>query len=215
MTKTSNTGFYIYDFMIEKLGLTGIPLLVYALIYSFSRTGNDCHGSIGYIAERVGAGEASVKRALKQLTDSALIIKHSDPHLRTKIYRANLAIALGKDNELSQIDPPGTDLIGDINYNFEESKMSYNNKEIIKTTTTSTTDASQKKEDLEFLKFGYDEIVWLTMEQYLDLKNKLGKETLDYYIMRVQDCLLVHPDVFIKNHYRTILKWAREDAAIE
>lgn len=188
---------------------------MYALIYSFSRGGNECRGSLGYIAERVGAGEASVKRALKLLTDRNLIIKQSDPQFRTKIYKANLAVAIGKDAELSQIDPPGTDLVGDIDLAFEESKMSYNNKEIIKTTTSTTTKASQENEDLAFLQFGYEKLVWLTMKQYLDLKNKLGKETLDYYIMRVQDTLICRPDICLKNHYKTILKWAREDAGIE
>ncbi len=215
MTKTSNTGFFIYDFMIDRLCLTGIPLLVYALIYSFSKAGNDCHGSLGYIAERVGAGETSVKRALKLLLDRALIIKQSDPNLRTKIYKANLSVVLGKDVELSKIDPPGTDLIGDIDLAFEGSEMNHNNKEIIKTTTSTTTNASQKSEDLEFLRFGYEKIVWLTRGQYLDLEDKLGEDTLDYYIMRVQDCLITKPDICIKNHYKTILRWAREDAAIE
>ena len=93
--------------------------------------------------------------------------------------------------------------------------MSYNNKEIINTsTTTSSTDLPQKQ-DTNFLSFGAERLTMMTMEQYLDLKKKLGKEALEYYIARIEGTLISCPEMYLKNHYKTILKWARDDARLE
>ena len=61
------TGYALYDFMTRDLGLSGVALRVYALIYSFTAAGGNCHGSIEYIAERTSSSSASVKRALCDL----------------------------------------------------------------------------------------------------------------------------------------------------
>ena len=93
--------------------------------------------------------------------------------------------------------------------------MSYNNKEIINTsTTTSTTELTQNR-DTDFLSFGPERLTMMTMEQHLDLTKKLGREALDYYIARIEGTLISCPGMYLKNHYKTILKWAREDAKLE
>ena len=113
--------------------------MVFALIYSFTVAESKCYGSIEYISSRVGASCSSVKRALNLLISRNLIIKRSDKSFRTKIYVANLSMLLGKDPIFSQIDPPGTDRLADLISDFEEPILGYNNKEIIKSTTTSST----------------------------------------------------------------------------
>ena len=45
----SGTSFIIHDWFINKLNLTGHELILYALIYSFSKDGNSkYYGSITY-----------------------------------------------------------------------------------------------------------------------------------------------------------------------
>ena len=215
MKKGNSTGFFIHDFMIDKLCLTGVPLTVFALIYSFTVAGADCHGSIDYIANRVGASTSSVKRALSLLVDRKLIIKNADPTMRTKIYRTNPIVLIGKDPSESQIDPPGTDMVPESNSAFKESKTGYNNKEIINTSTT-TSSTRQSDEDISyFVNPGEQGVAVMTMRQHLDLRERLGGEMLEYYIMRLEDYIIANPDRWIKNHYKTILKWARDDAALE
>ena len=215
MTKECKTGFMIWDFMIDRLCLTGVPLMVFALIYSFTIAESNCYGSIEYIATRVGASCSSVKRALNVLLLKNLIIKRSDKSMRTKIYTANLPMLIGKDPMLSQIDPPGTDRLADSNMAFEEPDLGYNNKEIIKSTTpSSSADAGQKDEIPVFLTFGAEGLVMMTMEQYLDLKKRIGEEVLIYYINRLEGSLIMKPGMYLKNHYKTILKWVREDSAV-
>ena len=65
--QNKKTGYALYDFMTRDLGLSGVALRVYALIYSFTAAGGNCHGSIEYIAERTQSSRTSVKRALQIL----------------------------------------------------------------------------------------------------------------------------------------------------
>ena len=214
MEKQSKTGFMIYDFMVERLYLTGVALLVYALIYSFTVAGSNCHGSIEYIGTRVGASRSSVKRALNLLLSRELIIKRSDSKLRTKIYVANLSVTVACDLELSQIDMPGTDRVTESDLASSGFNLGHNNKEIIKTTSTSSSGKSQS-ENFVFEFFGSEKLIMLTYKQYADLQKRLGKETLEHYIARLESTLLFRPGIYVKSHYKTILKWAREDASVE
>ncbi len=213
MEKQSKTGFMIYDFMVDRLCLTGVTLLVYALVYSFTVAGANCHGSIEYIGIRVGASGSSVKRALNLLLSRGLIIKRSDSKMRTKIYVADLSATLCYDSELSQIDLPGTDRVTESDLAASGFNLGYNNKEIIKTTTSSA--GKSESEDFYFEFFGSEKLIMLTYKQYIDLKNRLGKETLEHYIARLESTLLFRPGIYVKSHYKTILKWAREDARVE
>lgn len=215
MTEQNKTGFIIYDFMIDKLCLTGVPLMVFALIYSFTAAGADCHGSIEYMAIRVGASISSVKRALGLLLDRGLILKFSDSKMRTKIYKANPITLLGKDPALSKIEPPETELVADLISAENESDLGYNNKDIIKTTSTTSSTEQSEWNIPSFVNPGPQGIAVMTIEQHLDLREKLGKETLEYYLMRLEDYLITNPGKWIKSHYKTILKWVREDAQLE
>ena len=74
--KKQKTYFKLYDWMIEKLELRDVPLLVYALIYSFSISGKKVYdGGLEYLTHRLSVSKTSVRRALEKLVNSGLIDK--------------------------------------------------------------------------------------------------------------------------------------------
>ena len=85
------SGVWIPLFMITELKLCGTPLLVYALIYSFTVSGKEYWGSRNYLAERVGCSVSTVDRALRKLEKMGLINE------RQKAYGRNIYVALPRD----------------------------------------------------------------------------------------------------------------------
>ena len=67
--------FRIYGFMRTELGLEKTELLIYALIYSYFRSGTPFIGSREYIGEWVGSGHSSVDDALSSLVEKGFIAK--------------------------------------------------------------------------------------------------------------------------------------------
>lgn len=64
------------DIMIKNLNLKGNELLVYAVIYGFSKDGQGCfYGSISYLAETLNVANNTIKSALKSLVEKNLITK--------------------------------------------------------------------------------------------------------------------------------------------
>ncbi len=57
-------------------------------------------------------------------------------------------------------------------------------------------------------------VVRLTNEQMGDLIDKMGIVDFDEYMVRLAN-YIIDNDAHVKNHYDTILKWWREDTAIE
>ena len=57
-------------------------------------------------------------------------------------------------------------------------------------------------------------VVRLTEEQMGDLIDKMGIVDFDEYMVRLAN-YIIDNDAHVKNHYDTILKWWREDTAIE
>lgn len=95
MAVNSNDYVTIQGWMISELGLKGVRLITYAIIYSFSRDGeSEYYGSQRYIADFVGADEATISRALKQLVDDGLISKRQieDKAGSHSAYRVNLIL---------------------------------------------------------------------------------------------------------------------------
>ena len=67
----------IQAFMRKDLNLKGNELMVYALIYGFSKDGESkFQGSANYIADWVGITRQAVMLVLKKLVERELIIKH-------------------------------------------------------------------------------------------------------------------------------------------
>ena len=81
MKKFERTGYVIYGFMTELLGLSGSELLVFALLYSFCRgTGRAFWGSRQYLAGRLGISLSSVDRGVRGLKAKGLIYSLVDEY---------------------------------------------------------------------------------------------------------------------------------------
>lgn len=70
-----NENYYtIFGWMLRELNLSGVNLVVYAIIYSFSQDGeSEFKGSLAYIAEFTGASERTIRRSLRHLEDMGYI----------------------------------------------------------------------------------------------------------------------------------------------
>lgn len=68
--------FTINDWMIAD-GLSGSALLVYALIYSYSKDGGEFSGSAEYIAQRTGITRVTAARTLKELETEGKIVRRN------------------------------------------------------------------------------------------------------------------------------------------
>ena len=56
-------------------------------------------------------------------------------------------------------------------------------------------------------------VVFLSEAQIADLLDMMGVETFDYYVDKLSR-FIIQNDARVKNHYDTILKWWKEDAAL-
>lgn len=69
----------IQGFMVNKLGLKGTELMIYAIIYGFSQDGSSAFtGTISYLMQWCKATKRTVITALNELTNRGLLIKTVD-----------------------------------------------------------------------------------------------------------------------------------------
>ncbi len=82
--------------MINRLGLKGVPLNVYAIIYGFSQDGeSEFKGSLQYLCDFCGGvSKPTIINALKYLTEAGYIIRREDHtnNITFPRYRANLPL---------------------------------------------------------------------------------------------------------------------------
>ena len=89
MNLQDDTYYIVHSWMINRLKLSGNELIVYAIIYSFSRDNkSDYHGGIDYLVEVSATSKNTVLRVLASLVKSGKILKESDGCF--SIYKANL-----------------------------------------------------------------------------------------------------------------------------
>lgn len=67
--------FLVYEWMPRELKLKGNELLVFALIFSFSRTGNKYTGSLSYLRRITGLSKSTLLRILKSLCQQGFVEK--------------------------------------------------------------------------------------------------------------------------------------------
>ena len=93
-----------------------------------------------------------------------------------------------------------------------------NNKEIIKNTSSTSSNkgacAPSGDPSASFLRYGVEGLVIMTGEQYEALCNALGDEMAENYVDRLETYLISNPGVCLKSHYKTLRKWAAEDATV-
>lgn len=77
MSKVKDENYYqISGWMVNRLGLKGAELQIFAIIYGFSQDGESVFsGSIGYLEEWLGVSKPTVIKALKELVTKEYIIK--------------------------------------------------------------------------------------------------------------------------------------------
>ena len=95
-----DSNFQIYGWMATKLKLKGNELLIYAIIYSFSRNNKGegvFNASIPYLQEWTNIASKNVRSCLKNLLDKQLIIKVEDNYSKRKpnVYKINKQILQG------------------------------------------------------------------------------------------------------------------------
>lgn len=88
--------YQINGFMINKLGLKGIQLNVYAIIYGFSQDGeSEFKGTLQYLCEFTGGiSKPTIIKALKELTEKGFIIRREEiiNNVQFNRYKANLPL---------------------------------------------------------------------------------------------------------------------------
>jgi hypothetical protein len=77
MAQSSRSGddefIIVYRFKLRELGLKGVPLLLYARIYGFCRSGGSYYESRAAAAFALGTTSRSLTRAINELVDRGLI----------------------------------------------------------------------------------------------------------------------------------------------
>ena len=213
MENEKKTGYVLYDFMKEELELSGVALQVYALIYSFTKAGGDCHGSIEYICERVGASYSSVFRAIKSLVEKNYIIKLTDKNDAPNTYKANVDILFQNDrpNDSTNDIPPLSNL------HTPSVKSTDNNKEDNKednNTNLLTNHSLFQGKPRPIQPFGREKVVMMTLHQYANLLRAIGVMPTRRYIAVLERQIRKFSAKAYKDHYQTIIGWARKDGLV-
>ena len=204
------TGYALYDFMTRDLGLSGVALRVYALIYSFTAAGVDCHGSVKYIAERTNSSPASVHRALDLLLMKGYIMKEKISPKRPAIYTATVDSISQNDRKVDQSISQNDRMIESKCDN--ESLIVRDNKEDNKDNYLPTNNCY--RDELRTIEIG-ERSVKLTLHQYVSLLRAIGVLPAIDYIRKLDRQITSHPERTYPNHYKTIITWAREDYRID
>ena len=94
MSKIKDDNYYqISGWMLNRMGLKGTELQVFAIIYGFSQDGESVFsGSLSYLADWVGASKPTIIKALKELVDKQYVIKETTQvnQVTFNRYKANL-----------------------------------------------------------------------------------------------------------------------------
>lgn len=83
-------GFFIIErFMVDDLKLKGNELIIYGIIYGFSKNNSSFEGSLNYLAGWIGSSKQTVINVIKSLMNKGLIQRMGvNKNMRTYIYRA-------------------------------------------------------------------------------------------------------------------------------
>lgn len=140
-SRIKDENFYqIQGWMINRLGLKGAPLSIYAIIYGFSQDGeNEYTGSVQYLCDFLGGvSKPTVINALKSLVESKYLFRREEfiNGVQFNRYKANLSLIKnlyygGKDSipeEVKEFESGGKETLP----NNEFNNKGFKNKEIYK-----------------------------------------------------------------------------------
>ncbi len=229
-------GFYIIeDFMVNELGLGGTKLLLFAAIYSFSRKGKACNGSLEYLADAVKCTKQTAINNLKALEKDGLIYKQqtrdADGGLRNH-YGVNLAalqekccfpqiveMNCGKPVETVENQTERSNFFTPPTKNFEcppvkkpecPSQKIIPNKYIGSISSSGREHGKPPSEKQEKkLTFGEFQNVYLTASEYNQLKSWYG-EQLDVTLTSFSSFMHENKRTY-QNHFAMLTKWCKQD----
>ena len=209
-----DTNFSIHNFMIDDLKLDGVPLKVYALIYSFTRAGSDCHASIEYICQRVGASYSAVYRALKSLVAKNYIIRLTNKNDAPNTYEANMDILFrnNRPNDSQDDIPPMSPVHTPSVESTDNNKD--NNKDDNNTNIHTLIKEYWKDKPRPVQAFGSKKVVMMTLHQYANLLRAVGVKPTLSYVRLLENRITKGMFPVKEDHYQQIIDWARDDGRI-
>ena len=218
-----SANYSIHAFMTEAMKLSGTKLLVYALMYSFSKNGA-FSGSRRYIAGATGSTLRTVDRAIDSLLEEGLLLSGTEDGKLT--YRADMERADSylkrHEKALKKARQNGTcqnDISPVSKCRPKVDKMTPNNQEIIKNINNLSSSSSVRTREREEPKYnvknyGRDGLIALTDEQYDYLCTLIDEELLAAYIRKLELYIMndsMHP---ISSHFKTLLRFIEEDFSV-
>lgn len=230
----------IQGWMRSEMGLSGAALMVYAVIYGFSQTGN-CHysGSIDYLAEWAGVQRRQVMRILKELTESGYIEKNEAGYNRFR-YRTDREMVRNANRRWCHYDTIDGDIMtpdgdimtpdGDImtpnnidiynNNNINKNTHNAGAREEVSEAVENSTKAGavplpeekNGRAKAATILCGPNKNVKLTPAQLEELENRIPNQ-LTRYIHRLSRYKVGRDNAAMMDDFQWLLGWLAEDCA--
>ena len=191
MKTEQSISYRIQGFMCEKLGLSGCELLIFAIIYSFTKgERGSYYGTLDYLARAGGMSESTVRRSLLSLLEKNYIARcHCG---KRQAYKTTPEADMGE----SGIEP---------------------SESAEKSTLPPISDVKEFSLPISprytRLKFGAHKSIGLTMEQYKSLLTLVNHETIHFYATKLEN-LILEKNYRTFNPYRTIKRWILDDNSL-
>ena len=103
MQQVLNENYYCVFGWMREMGLKGLPLQIYAIIYGFCQAkGNAFYGSLSYLEEFTGYSRPSIIAAIKQLIDEGFIDKEQEEYNQFIVRNKYICKKFPQDEEFNQ-----------------------------------------------------------------------------------------------------------------
>lgn len=213
-----DTYFQIWGFMVNRLGLKGIELNIYAIIYGFSQdNGSEFTGSLQYLCDFTGATKPTIIKALKTLLEKGLIIRREENINNIRFSRYKIANPI-KNMGGKEILLPVKNLYGGSKETLPEVVKNFNwgSKETLPNNIRDN--INDNIEDINNIpttkkptkhKYGEHKNVLLTDEEYTKLQERYPND-YDEKINTLSEGIALKGYKY-KSHYLAVLKWAKND----
>ena len=236
--KASRGSFIIHSFMI-RLDLTASELLVYALIYSYTRSGDGFFwGSLDYAAEQTGVARRTVNGAVRKLLALGLIDRceqdgrrglYAVGERKSETERTEAEIPIVKDKTQSEISvekEPRENKTVEKPTEKEEKEWEKaiampeeHEKRRVVPGRFLFPDVNTGKLYLDEPKYSYitvgkDKVVKMTVEQYDKIKSLIPDIDLKRYIEKLASIHIERSALserWAKTDYRILRSWIDED----
>jgi hypothetical protein len=198
--------FVVQGWMINRLGLKGNALNVFAIIYGFSQDGqSEFDGSASYLAAFCGISRVSVLKILADLTEKGVITKTE--HYHGKIKFCSYTACKKNDTPVKKLDTTGKEsLLGGKESLPQSGKETLHNNILNKLDYNTTNNNIPKKQKPVKHRYGEYHHVLLSDEQYNKLLDEWGKAELERWIKKLDE-KIEEKGYKYKNFYITLKNW--------